>query len=136
MLLPADSAELAARACGDLAALAADLRRIGVDGDALVWVPHGEQVPAQALAALLRDGPEAGLSVLIGTTSPAAAAELSGLVGATLMYRVADRDLAASLATRTGTRLLPLPIAAAVSGQRHGYRPVADGARARHSRVP
>lgn len=112
-LLPAGSPELAARACADLAALATDLRRIGVDGDALVWVPHGERVPAQALAALLRDSPDAGLSVLIGTTSPAAATELGGLTGTTLIYRVTGRDLAASLATRTGTRLLPAPIAAA-----------------------
>lgn len=122
-ILPADSQELAARACADLAALAVDLRRIGVDGDALVWVPCGEQLPAQALAVLLRDGPEAGLSVLIGTTSPAAAGELSGQTGATLVYRVADRDLAASLATRTGTRLLPASIATALSGQRPGADP-------------
>jgi hypothetical protein len=119
-ILPADSEELAARACADLAALAVDLRRIGVDGDALVWVPCGEQLPAQALAVLLRDGPEAGLSVLIGTTSPAVARELSGQTGATLVYRVADQDLAASLATRTGTRLLPASVAAALSGQRPG----------------
>jgi len=119
-LLPANSPELAAGACADLAALAADLRRIGVDGDALVWVPRGEQVPAQALAALLRDGPDAGLSVLTGTTSPAAAAELADLVGAMLIYRVADRDLATSLAARTGTRLLPAPIAAVVASQPQG----------------
>ena len=56
-LLPAGSAELAARACAALAALAGDLRRIGVDGDALVWVPRGERVPAPALRQLLSDGP-------------------------------------------------------------------------------
>lgn len=123
VLLPADSQELAARACADLASLAAYLRRIGVDGDALVWVPQGERVPAQALGALLRDGPDVGLSVLIGTTSPAAAAELSGLAGTTLMYRVADQGLAASLATRTGTRLLPAPIAAALDGRRSATDP-------------
>ena len=110
-LLPADSAELASRACADLGALAADLRRIGVDGDALVWVPHGERVPAQALAALLRDTQDAGVSVLIGTTSAAVATELGGLTGNTLIYRVTDRDLAATLATRTGMRLLPPPTA-------------------------
>jgi hypothetical protein len=117
VLLPAGSPELAARAWAALAALATDLRRIGVDGDALVWAPRGEQVPAQALAALLRDGPEAGLSVLTAATSPAAAAELGGLVGTMLIYRVADRDLAAALAPRTGTRLLPAPAAAAAAGQ-------------------
>jgi hypothetical protein len=56
--------------------------------------------------------------VLIGTTSPAAAAELSGLAGTTVSFRVTDRDLAASLATRTGTRLVPAPVAAALAGER------------------
>jgi hypothetical protein len=115
VLLPADSAEAVAGACADLASLAADLRRIGVDGDALVWVPQGERVPAQAIAPLLRDAPHAGLSVLIGTTSPASATELSGLTGTMLSFRVTDRDLAASLAARTGTRLLPAAAAAALN---------------------
>jgi hypothetical protein len=108
-LLPAGSAELAARTCAELADLAGDLRRIGVDGDALVWVPRGERVPAQALRQLLSGGPDAGLSVLIGTTSPAAAAELAALAGTALIHRVADPDLAIGLAARTGTRLLPRP---------------------------
>jgi hypothetical protein len=112
VLLPVDTTELAARACDGLASLARDLRRIGVDGDALVWVPRGERVPAQALAALLRDSALAGLAVLIGTTSPAAAAELGDVVGATLIYRVTDPELAASLAARTGPRLLPRSAAA------------------------
>jgi len=110
-LLAAGSTELAARACAELAALAVDLRRIGVDGDALVWVPRGERVAAQALRELLRAGPDAGLSVLIGTTSPAAAAELAALTGTALIHRVADQDLAAGLAARTGARLLPRPVA-------------------------
>jgi hypothetical protein len=116
-LLPADSPELADRACAELASLAADLRRIGVDGDALVWVPHGERLAPQALAGLLRDGVAAGLSVLVGTTSPTAAAELGGLVGTTLIRRLADPALAASLAPLTGTRLLPQAAAAAQAGQ-------------------
>jgi hypothetical protein len=128
-LLPADSPELAERACADLASLAADLRRIGVDGDALVWVPHGERLPALALAALLRDGPAGGLSVLVGTTSPAAAAELGGLTGTTLVRRLADPVLAAVLAPRTGMRLLPQAAAAAAAGQQPtgGPAPAAPG---------
>jgi len=122
MLLPADSAELADGACAGLTSLAADLRRIGVDGDALVWVPRGERVPPQALAALLRATPESGVAVLVGTTSAETATELSGLAGTVLIYRVTGRDLAATLAARTGTRLLPLPLAAARAGQ----RPAAD----------
>ena len=123
VLVPADSGERAATACAGLSSLADGLRRIGVDGDALVWVPHGERVPARAIAPLLRDGPQAGLSVLIGTTSPAAAAELSGLTGTMLIFRVTDRDLAASLAPRTGTRVLPAPAAAALSRQSAGPGP-------------
>jgi hypothetical protein len=119
-LLPAGSADLAAGACAELGSLARDLRRIGIDGDTLVWVPRGEQVPAQALAELLREGPDAGLAVVIATTSPAAAAELSGLARTALIFRVADADLAAGLAPRTGTRLLPRPLAAAQAGQRAG----------------
>ncbi len=118
VLLTAGSAELAAAACASLLSLAADLRRIGVDGDALVWVPHGERVPSRALAPLLGDGPHAGLSILIGTTSPAVASELGGLTGTTLSFRVTDRELAASLAARTGTRLVPAPVAAALAGER------------------
>ncbi len=115
--LPADSTELAARACAELAALAGDLRRIGVDGDALVWAPRGELLPAQALGELLRDGQAAGLAVLIGATAPAAAAELSALAGTALIQRVTDPELAATLAARTGTWLRPRSPA--------GQRPVA-----------
>jgi hypothetical protein len=106
-LVPAGTAELAGRACAELASLAADLRRIGVDGDALVWAPRAEQVPAHALAVLLRGAAEAGLAVIIGTTSLAAVTELRGLAGSALIFRVADPDLAAGLAALGGTRLLP-----------------------------
>lgn len=112
VLLPAGTPELATRACAALTTLAADLRRIGVDGDALAWVPHGEQVPAPALGALLRAARGTGLAVLIGTTSPSAAAELCELAGLTLVRRVADPELAARLAARAGTRLLPPAVAA------------------------
>jgi hypothetical protein len=110
-LLTAESPEQGSHTCAELTSLAGDLRRIGVDGDALVWVPRGERVPAAALDELLGQAPEAGLAVLIGTTSPAAATELSALVGTVLIHRVADQALAASLAARTGTRLLPRSLA-------------------------
>jgi hypothetical protein len=132
VLLPVHSAEQAAGACAGLASLAEDLSRIGVDGDALVWAPRGELLPAQALAPLLRDAATAGLSILIGTTSSAAAAELAGLVGTVLVHRVADRELAATLAARTGTRLLPAPGVTASNGAHADAAPYADaGLRAR-----
>ena len=101
-LLRVGSAELAARACADIAALAAALSRIGVDGDGLIWVTGGERLPADAVAALIGDGRAAGLPVLIGTSSPAAAAQLAPLVDARLILRVADPSLAAILAASAG----------------------------------
>ena len=101
-LLRVGSAEQASRACADIAALAAGLSRIGVDGDGLIWVTGGERLPANAVAALIGDGRAAGLGVLIGTSSPAAAAQLAPLVDARLILRVADPSLAAMLAAPAG----------------------------------
>src|SRR5580693_10745503 len=101
-LLRVGSADLAARACADIAALAAGLSRIGVDGDGLIWVTGGERLPANAVAALIGDGRVAGLAVLVGTSSPATAAQLAGLVDARLVLRIADPSLAATLAASAG----------------------------------
>jgi hypothetical protein len=93
VLLPADSPQLAELACASVARLAAELRRIGVDGDGLVWVPSGESLPGQALAGLIRDGGGAGLPVLIGTTSPPTVTGLAGSGSAVLTFapRTPDR---------------------------------------------
>jgi hypothetical protein len=106
-LIAAGSPERAVRACGDIAALAADLRRIGVDGDGLVWITGAERLPAPSIATLVHAAGGAGLAVLITTASPTAAMELAGHVAALLIHRIADPALAASLAARTGTRLRP-----------------------------
>ncbi len=116
-LVSVNSPESAAWAASRLTALGAALRRIGVDGDGLIWVPSAERLPAQVLAALVSDGAAAGLPVLVGAVSPTAAGQLAGLVGALLVYRLTDRDLADRLAARAGTRLLPVAVAAARSGQ-------------------
>jgi hypothetical protein len=78
VLLPVGSPRLADRACADIAGLTAELRRIGVDGDGLIWVPAAESLTGQALAALMRDGGAAGLPVLIGATTPPGVPELAG----------------------------------------------------------
>ena len=59
--------------------MATGLRRIGVDGDGLVWMTGRDWLPADAVAALIRNGRAAGLAVVIGVGSAAAAAELAGL---------------------------------------------------------
>jgi hypothetical protein len=117
VLVPVESPESAARAASCLTALGATLRRIDVDGDGLIWVPSAERLPAQVLAALVSDGAAAGLPVLVGAVSPAVAGRLAGLVGALLVLRLTDRDLAEVLAARAGTRLLPVAVAAARAGQ-------------------
>jgi hypothetical protein len=104
-LLRVGSPESAARACAGITALAAGLRRIGVDGDALIWVTGGERLTAQAAAALIDDGRASGLAVMVGAASPAATAELAGLVAALLVHRIADPSLAATLAEQAGPRL-------------------------------
>jgi hypothetical protein len=124
VLLPAGSAELAAGACAALGALARDLRRIGVGGDALVWVPMAERLGEPALAALVRDGAATGLAVLMGTASPATAAELAGAAGTLLIGPVADPELAAALAPHTGTRLLPSATAAHSGPRQEDWPPV------------
>jgi hypothetical protein len=109
-ILPASSTELAALACDRLARLAANLRRIGADGDALIWVPRAELIPAPALAALLREGAAAGLGALTATTVPGAAANLGRQTAVTMIGRIADPALAAGLAPLTGTRLIPVAV--------------------------
>lgn len=84
ILLPAGSPRLADLACRDVAALAAELRQIGADGDGLVWVTAAESLPRRALAVLVRDCGAAGLPVLIAATSPATVAELAGSASAVL----------------------------------------------------
>ena len=115
-LLPTGTAELAAKACDQLAAAGAQLRRIGVPGDVLVWVPQGEQLPVHALATMIRAGAAIDMPVLVGSASAQAAGELAGLVGTVLIHRVADPNLAARLAAHTGTWLLPATAALHTSG--------------------
>ena len=77
--------------------LAAGLRRIGVDGDGLIWVTGGERLPKSAVAALIGDGRAAGLAVVIGTASAAAAADLTGLAATLLVHRITDPFQAVTL---------------------------------------
>ena len=113
-LAAAGSPERAAKTCGDITVLADDLRRIGVDGDGLIWVTRAERVPPPSLAELIRAGSCAGLAVLMTTASPAAATELAGAVAALLIHRIADHALAASLAARAGLGLPPAGVPASL----------------------
>jgi hypothetical protein len=114
VLLPTDSLELAAKACAAVTSVAADLRRIGVDGDALVWVPHGEGVPDAALTELISGCAGSGVGVLVGATAPEVVTRVAEAAGAVVSFQIIGRELAERLAMRTGSRLVPAPDSARV----------------------
>jgi hypothetical protein len=101
-LLRVSSPQAAARACAAIEALGRSLRRIGVDGDGLVWIPGCDCLPPAALVPLITGGRAAGLPLLLTTTSAATARELAGVVGVLLIHRMADPAAAADLADLAG----------------------------------
>ena len=138
-LLSLRTHEVAARVCAGILALDRDVRRIGADGDGLVWLYGYEPAPDEPLASLaaslVADGTAAGLPVLVTTTSPRAVTELAGLVSVLLVHRLADPLTADILTARTGTKLVPAGWAprewattvppAAVTGQAAALHPAA-----------
>jgi hypothetical protein len=114
-LLRADTAGLVRLVSADLAALDEDLRRIGVDGDGLVWLHGWDPQSAETLGGLVAGGEAAGLPVLVSSISPAAA-DLAGMMNAVLIHRVDDGAAAGSLAARTGTRMIPQASTASSAG--------------------
>jgi hypothetical protein len=109
-LLRIGSPELAVRVFADVIALGQRLRRIGVNGDGLVWIPGCDALPADALVPLVSGGGVAGLPVLMTTASSSVARELAGLVGVVVIHRLADSAEAADLAGLTGTGLRAAPL--------------------------
>jgi hypothetical protein len=120
-----DSPATSRLVCADLLALGADLRRIEADGDAVVVLCGCEKLPAATIASLVGSGTTAGLPVLATTTSTAAAAGLADAFAVLAIHRLAPGDAptasaapgsaAASLAARTGIRMVP-PAVAPVAG--------------------
>jgi hypothetical protein len=105
-LFRVDDPAVARLVCADIAAVAEDLRRVGIDGDGLCWLCGCDTLPPGTLAGLMADGAAAGLSVLLTSASPAAA-DLAATVNTLIVHRLADEALATSLAARTGARLVP-----------------------------
>ena len=133
----------------DALALCADLRAMGVTGDAVAWFSGCEQLPSVALAELVAAGYRAGLTVVLSTTSAGAAASLAGAVNVLALHPLGDEAAAAGLAglasAQPGTGPLAAfstaqaPAAAAGAGQgepRRAARPAGGRARARSCRPP
>ncbi|HEX3753235.1 MAG TPA: hypothetical protein VHW06_21890 [Streptosporangiaceae bacterium] len=91
----------------DILATDRDLREIGIDGDGLAWFDHCEGLPQHTLRELIGSGSEAGLPVILTTTSARAAAGLAAQVSALVIHRMPDPDSAAQFAAQTGERLVP-----------------------------
>jgi hypothetical protein len=115
------AAGIARVVASDILGAGAELRRIGVEGDGIVWLCGCENLPAQMIANLVSGGAASGLPVLATTTSARSAAELAGLMNTLVIHQLTDVEVARSLAGRTGQRLVPaaspgLPAPAALSG--------------------
>jgi hypothetical protein len=110
-LFRVDDPAVARLMCADIAAVGEDLRGIGADGDGLCWLHGCDSLAPETLARLVAGGATAGLPVLLTSASPAAA-DLAATMNAVIVHRLTDEAAAASLATRTGARLVPDPAAA------------------------
>jgi hypothetical protein len=115
MLLSLRTRDVAAQVCAAIQALGEDVRRIGADGDGLVWLygyePSVDGSLAGTVASLVAGGGAVGLPVLVTATSPQAVADLAGRVSVVLVHRLGDLATADILAARTGTKLVPAGVA-------------------------
>jgi conjugal transfer pilus assembly protein TraD len=101
---------LASLAVHDLLAVYAELRRIGVRGDGLLWLNGCDGQEQRAASELISRGATAGLPALLTTTalSPSSAIEaLASQVNVLILHRLADPEAAGQLATFTGEKLAP-----------------------------
>ena len=101
----------------DALALCADLRAMGVSGDAVAWFSGCEQLPSVALAELVAAGYRAGLTVVLSTTSVGAAASLAGAVNVLALHPVGDEAAAAELAGLASAQHGTGPLAAVSTAQ-------------------
>jgi hypothetical protein len=101
----------------DALALCADLRAMGVSGDAVAWFSGCEQLPSAALAELAAAGYRAGLTVVLSTTSVGAAASLAGAVNVLALHPVGDEAAAAELAGLASAQHGTGPLAAVSTAQ-------------------
>ncbi|HWG15657.1 MAG TPA: hypothetical protein VG268_20535 [Streptosporangiaceae bacterium] len=93
----------------DILATDGDLQEIGVDGDGLAWFDHCEGLPQPMLRDLISHGAEAGLPVMLTTTSARAGGGVADQVNALVIHRMPDTDSADRFARQTGDRLVPEP---------------------------
>ncbi|HUK70463.1 MAG TPA: hypothetical protein VLW50_17175 [Streptosporangiaceae bacterium] len=101
------AAAVASLVAQDVIAVCAELRRIGVEGDGLVWFEQCGDIPARVLTELISRGTTAGLAAVLTTTSAQAADKLAGKVNAVVLHRMTDPVMAERFARITGDKLVP-----------------------------
>jgi hypothetical protein len=104
----------------DVAAVCAELRRIGVPGDGLVWFDQCAGLAPATLAELIDRGGAAGLPALLTTTSPDRVQGLAEQANVLVLHRLTDHTAAERFAGFTGEKLVPAgggDIAAAADSQ-------------------
>jgi hypothetical protein len=101
------AATMAGLVAHDVLAVGAELRRIGVPGDGLVWLGECAPLPPAALTVLIARGAAAGLPALLTTTAPERAVGLAERANVLLLHRLADPAVAERYAGFTGEKLAP-----------------------------
>jgi hypothetical protein len=110
----------------DVLAVGAELRRIGVPGDGLVWFDECAGMAPAALAELINRGASSGLPALLTTTSAEQAQALASHANVLVVHRLIDTAAAEHFAGLTGEKLVPAGAELAVPA---GPRPRAAGSR-------
>jgi hypothetical protein len=101
------AATMAGLVIHDVLAVCAELRRIGVPGDGLVWLDQCGGVATATLAELVGRGAAAGLPALLTTTAAGRAQALAQQVNVLLVHRLTDPAVAERFAGFTGEKLAP-----------------------------
>jgi hypothetical protein len=101
------AAAVASLVAQDVMAICAELRRIGVEGDGLIWFEQCGEVPPGVLTELISRGAGAGLPAVLTTTSAQAAEKLADHVNAVVIHRMTDPVMAERFARIAGEKLVP-----------------------------
>ena len=123
----------------DAIAICAELRRIGVEGDGLVWFEQCGGIPSGMLAELITRGAAAGLPAVLTTTSAQAAEKLADHANVVVIHRITEPFMAERFARITGETLVPADAAGthavglpqAATGGPGSVAAIARGARAK-----
>ena len=103
----------------DVMALSAQLGKMDVTGDGMVWFDECGSVPPGVLADLITRTAGVGMPTVLTTTSGPAAERLTGHANTVVIHRMADPVMAERFAQITGEKLVPGEIVPAQEASVH-----------------